>query len=311
MALKRYNRRLVLAKIEDVAGTAEEPAAAAAVLCGDVSVTPLAGDTVERDIIRPYYGNQQEFNVRQHASVQLTVELAGSGAAGTAPQWGKLLLACGMAEVVTASTSTVYTPVSTGEKTVTLAVNIDGVQQVVKGARGTFALNLAADQIPTLQFTFVGHYANPTDEAAVAANYGAWKPPLPASRVNTPTFEIMKAAGLSLASLSLDYGAETTFEDPLGGTPEALIVDRNPSGTLTMLAPAIADFSPVAKAAAGETGALALEHGAAAGGIVRIDMPVVSLSSPTYSEQRGVWQVATNYRPLPASGNDEIRITAK
>lgn len=309
MALKRYNRRSLLAKIETTAGTAETLAAADAILCGDVSVTPLTGDTVDRDIIRSYFGNQQQFNVRQHAQISATVELAGSGEAGTAPQFGPLLVACGMAETADKTKKTVtYTPVSAGEKTLTLLANIDGVAQTVKGARGTFSLNLAVDQIPTLQFTWIGHYADPADAQPVTADYDGWQPPVPASRVNTPTFELMGKSDLSLSELSLDYGAETSFEDPLGGSPEALITDRNSSGNLTLLAPSITDFSPVKQAAAGALGALKVVHGTTAGNVVTIEMPRVSLSSPTYGEQRGVWRVSAALRPQPVSGNDELKI---
>ena len=310
MALKRYRKRIVQAKVEAAAGTAEDLAAADAVLCGDVSVTPLAGDTAERSIIRAYFGAQERFNVRQHALIELTVELASSGAKGTVPQWGKLLQGCGMAETVTNNTSVAYTPISDGEKTLTIAANIDGVEQVLKGCRGTFSLAINAQAIPTLQFRFVGQYAAPADKAAVAADYTAWKPPLPATRAQTMTFGLLGSNGLSLHALSLDYGAEAQYEEPLSGDAEVVISDRQSSGQLTVLAPQVATLNLVDKTAQGERGALTLQHGAKDGQIVKLEMPRVALASPSYGEDRGVWTIQANYQPLPVAGNDEIKITA-
>jgi hypothetical protein len=46
--------------------------------------------------------------------VEFDVDLVGSGTAGTAPAWGPLIQACAFAEVIVASTSVTYNPVSSG-----------------------------------------------------------------------------------------------------------------------------------------------------------------------------------------------------
>lgn len=309
--MKRYRNRLALFKIEAAAGTAEALAAADAILCSDVQLTPLAADSVSREVVRPYFGAQQQLPSLVHATAQMTVELAGSGDAGAAPPWGKLLQACGMAETVTADTSAAYTPVSAGEKTATLAVNIDGVQQTLAGCRGTFSLNLQAGQVPTIQFTFTGHYADPADVAALAANYAAWKDPLPVSKTNTPTFSLMGENDLALSALSLDQGNDVGYREPLAGNAEVMILDRQPSGQITVLAPAISGANLVKTARDASTGALRVVHGTAAGSKIQIDAPKIALNGPTYGEAEGIWTIQTNFQPLPnaAGGNDEFKIT--
>ncbi len=309
--MKRYRNRLVLAKIESVAGTAEKLAAADAILCSEVSLTPLVADAVGREVVRPFFGSHQQLPARAHATVQMTVELAGSGTKGLAPPWGKLLQACGMAETTSKSTSVAYTPVSAGEKTITLAVNISGVQQTLAGCRGTFSLNLAAGAVPTLQFTFTGLYADPTDVAAVAPNYGSWKDPLVINKTNTPTFSLAGATDLALSDFNLGQGNEVGYREPVAGNPEVIIFDRQPSGQVTVLAPAISGANLVKKAKEGGTNVLQIVHGKDDGKKVQIDMPKVALNSPTYGESEGIWTIQANYQPLPsaAAGNDEFKIT--
>lgn len=310
--MKRYRNRLALAKIETTAGTAEALAAADAILCSEVSLTPLAADAVNREVVRPFFGAAQQLPHRVHATVQMTVELAASGVAGTAPPWGKLLKACGMAETVSANSNVAYTPVSAGEKTATIAINIAGVQQTLKGCRGTFSLNLAAGEIPTLQFSFTGLYADPVDVAALSPNYSSWKNPLPVNKANTATFSLMTDTDLALSALSMDQGNEVGYREPVAGTAEVLILDRQPSGQLTVLAPAISGNNLVKKAKEGTTGAMQLVHGTVDGKKIQIDMPKIALNSPTYGESEGIWTIQTNFQPLPnaAAGNDEFKITS-
>lgn len=308
--MKRYRNRLALAKIESSAGTAEGLASADAILCSEVSLTPLAADAVSRDVVRPFFGAAQQLPSRIHATVQMTVELAAAGVAGTAPPWGKLLQACGMAETTSAGSSVTYTPISTGEKTLTVAVNIAGVQQTLAGCRGTFSLNLAAGAVPTLQFTFTGFYADPADTAAPAPNYASWKDPLVVNKTNTATFSLMADTDLALSALSMDQGNEVGYREPVAGDAEVLILDRQPSGQLTVLAPAISGNNLVKKAKDGTTGALQIVHGKASGKKIQIDMPKIALNSPTYGESEGIWTIQANYQPLPsaAAGNDEFKI---
>lgn len=100
-------KRLILAEIESQYGTDPTPAATDAVLVRDLNITPMQSDVVSRDLVRPYLGASEQLLANTRVECTFSVELAGSGTAGTAPRFGSVLKACGLAE-------TAYTPAVTG-----------------------------------------------------------------------------------------------------------------------------------------------------------------------------------------------------
>jgi len=105
-------KRLILIETESVYGTDPTPTGVDAVLVRDLNITPQQSDVVSRDLIRPYLGASEQLLANTRVECTFSVELAGSGTAGTAPQYGKALLACGLSETVSAGVSVTYAPVS-------------------------------------------------------------------------------------------------------------------------------------------------------------------------------------------------------
>lgn len=102
-----YNQRTVLVKIESSYGVDASPTGSAnAVQCRNLDIVPLEAQNVSRDLVRPYYGNSDQLPTAVYGKISLEVEMAGSGTAGTAPAWGPLLRACGVAETVLAAAHT-------------------------------------------------------------------------------------------------------------------------------------------------------------------------------------------------------------
>ena len=128
-------KRLILAKAETTYGTDSTPAGTDAVLVRNLDITPLSGDLVSRDLIRPYLGNYDQLIAKTSVAISFEVELAGSGTAGTAPRYGAILKACGMSETIVASTSVTYAPVSSSFSSATIYFNIDGVLHKLTGCR--------------------------------------------------------------------------------------------------------------------------------------------------------------------------------
>ena len=83
-----------------------------AILAGNVNVQPIDAEFADRNNIQPWFGNQGSVAISQKAMISFDVELAGSGAAGTAPKWAPLLLACAFAETINAGVSAVYNPMT-------------------------------------------------------------------------------------------------------------------------------------------------------------------------------------------------------
>ncbi|NWO05376.1 MAG: hypothetical protein HLX50_07640, partial [Alteromonadaceae bacterium] len=82
MAGFKMRRRLLLAAIETTYGTDAAPTPEAnAILTRSIQVTPLAGNDIERNLLRAYYGNAQSLAGEKHVELTLEVELTGSGTA--------------------------------------------------------------------------------------------------------------------------------------------------------------------------------------------------------------------------------------
>ena len=126
MALK-FRKKVILGKIESVYGTDPTPAGSTdAILCRNVEITPLQGETETRDLVRSNIGAQQVIHVGTHVGITFEVEMAGAGAAGTAPAYGPLLRACALSQTISAGVSVVYAPIDASEESVTLHFFIDG-----------------------------------------------------------------------------------------------------------------------------------------------------------------------------------------
>ena len=99
-------KRLILCKSEASYGVDITPAGTDALLVRSLDVTPIEADVVSRDLIRNYLGNSEQLLAQTRVSISFQVEMAGSGTAATAPRFGSLLKACGMAETITAAAVT-------------------------------------------------------------------------------------------------------------------------------------------------------------------------------------------------------------
>lgn len=307
-----WRNKALLAKIETSYGTDPVPTGAAnAVLASNVSLRPMEGQDLNRDLMVPFMGNTGDIPVDVHVALDFEVELAGSGTAGTAPAFGPLLRACGLAETVTVGTDVTYTPVSTGFESVSIYFNIDGGLHKLLGARGSVKATVAKSAIPKLAFTFRGLFAPVTATALPAVTLTAWKDPLPASTTNTPTVTLHGQACV-LESLEVDLvnQVEGRF---LVGSESIVIVDRKPAGTASIEALPIGTVNWFAKAQPPKaTGALALVHGVGAGKICQIDAPRVEIGRPSQTQVQGILHDQLPLKPRPTdAGNDEIVFTFK
>ena len=313
MALK-YNKTVILAKLEASYGTGVEPEAGDALLITEASIEPVAGETVSRDFIRPTFGASPSIPVNTHTKVSFAVELASSGTAGSAPSWGKLLQACGMVETLTAAgnkgsqASAAYKPRSTDGKSVTIYYNVDGLMWKIPGCRGTMSLEANNNQLPMLKFEFMGLGVRSAEQTAATADFSAWKNPLPITKDNT-TFNLHSTSA-ELASLTINLGQEVIHKD-MPGYKGVSVSDRQTTGTISIRAPDASGknyFNAVLDATQGE---LSFVHGKTAGKIVEVTAPKVQLSNPQMSEDAGEVMLGTDITFLPQTGDDELVITAK
>lgn len=309
MARRYYRKLAVLAKLEATSGTPVVPSAAAdAMLMTEVTVTPFEGERVSRDLLLPYFGDQGFVLAGLYARIEGSVEICGAGAAGTVPGYGPLLRACGLAELITAGANVEYKPVSATQESLTLYANLDGVNHVLVGARGTVSLSLTPKQIPRFRFNLSGLLGPISDTSLPAAVFGAFQKPLVVSDTHT-NFQIF---GLSpvMESFTLDIGNQV---EPrmLVNAESVEIVDRKTSGTTVIEALPLSTRDWYATARNSQVGALVATHGTVAGNTVEIAAAAVQVGQPTYGNSQGVLTTSLPLTFCPVSGDDEITIRVR
>lgn len=305
-----YKSRLLWAKLESTYATDSIPTNADTILTQGLTITPYQGSAVSRDYDSPALGNSEIINTGPYVEISFNVELAGAGAAGDVPGYGVLLEACGFLETINAGTDVVYTPRSTGFKSVTLYFNVDGQRHVVKGARGTVGITMTRGQLPTLNFTFTGLYATPT-EAAMTADFANFIAPIAITESNTPTYTL-HGYSAKAESFTMSMNNDVVYRNVVNGE-SVIITDRAPSGQFAIEAPTLSTkdyFSAIESHAGVTSGALQIVHGTVAGNIIQVDAPAVQLSSLSMNDSDGilVYQMDAQFVPT-SSGNDEFVLT--
>ena len=301
-------KRVILIEAESSYGTDPTPAATDVVLVRDLSITPQASDVVNRDVVRPYLGASQQLLANTRVECTFSVELAGSGTAGTAPRYGSALKACGFSETVSSGTSVTYEPISASFSSVSNHYNVDGVRHIVTGCRGTFAISAAVGEIPSIDFSFTGIYNAPTDTALPSVTYGNQATPLIFKNGNTSSFQLLSYAG-ALMNFSMDVGNSLVYRELVGGTKEVLLTDRAANGTVTIEAPTLAQKNYFVASLSDTTlGNLTVTHGITAGNICRFSSTKVDIGDVAYGEADGVTMLEIPYTLVPSSANDEMSL---
>ena len=300
-------KRVILIESESTYGTDPTMAASTVVLVRDLNITPQSSDVVSRDVVRPFLGAFQQLLANTNVEVSFSVELAGSGTAGTAPRYGDALKACGFSETIASNTSVTYAPVSTSFSSVSIHYNTDGVRHIVTGCRGTFVINASVGEIPTIDFTFTGIYNAPTDTALPTVTYGNQATPLIFKNGNTTGFQLLSHSA-ALSSISMDIGNELVYRELVGGTKETLLVNRNISGSVTIEAMALGTKDYFTAALAETTGNLTFLHGTTAGNKVQVTSTKADIGDVAYAEEDGIQMLEIPYTLVPTAANDEVSI---
>lgn len=312
MAKNFWRKKAFIAKAETTYGTDSAPTAVAnAIQMSDVSITPIDGEEVSRDLYRPYLGAQEIIPVGLFGRIEGSVEIAGAGAAGTAPGWGVLHRGCGMAETIIAATSVGYTFVSGDQEALTFKYWMDGIQHVLLGARGTWRIEITPKSIPRWRYTFTGLLGQIADVALPSPTLTAFKKPVTVGKANT-SFSLHGISGAvaPVESFSIDAGNVVEKRD-LIGEESVIITDRATVGQV------VAELAPIATkdwfaAYQNQTlGAQSIVHGTAAGNIVEFSAPNVQIGKPTYGNTQGISNITLPTRYIPGAGNDELTILVR
>ncbi len=304
-------RQALLAKIESPYGSDSVPTGAAdAITARNVQPTPIEVTREARELLRPYLGNSSDVIGARFSRLRFDVEVAGSGTAGTAPKYGPLLRACGMAQVVNAGVSVVYTPISTLPESVSMYLYLDGVLVKFIGARGNVSMRAQYRSAPLFSFDFTGFYVPVTDAALPAATYSLQGTPLAFNKENTPTFALHGVSTAVIRSFSFDLANQVIYRN-IVNSEVVRIVDRKPTASFEIGAELMAVKNWHAVVASAELGSMNMVHGTVAGNIVQVGGPAVQLNGITQGEMEGDVMYTASSVLQPSAGNDEISITVR
>jgi hypothetical protein len=304
MSLKWPNK-ILLAKIESTYGTDAVPTGSSnAVLATEIELKPMEGNDVDRDLENPFFSANETIPSGLHAKISFKVEVAPSGAAGTAPAWGPLMRACGVAEVIVASTSVTYNPVTDNHESVTINLLIDKTLYALVGTRGTCKVNYTSEAVPKLEFEFTGLFVKPVESTRPTVDLTSFKKPQLVSKANTPTFSI-GGADLVMKSAMLDLGNAVEGRY-LVGQEEILITDKGELFETTVNAVALTTFDPFQLALDQTKSVISLVHGTGTGKIATLAVPAAQMQRPAgLANSQNVKEWPLRLTPLPTAGNDQ------
>lgn len=310
MALTR--KKFLIAKIESTYGTDPSPVGGSdAVQVSSLEITPIESDNVQAAAFQGFLGNSTRSTLvaNKRVSVTFDVELAGSGAAGTAPAFGPLLKSCGLSETISAGVSVTYAPVSASFSSATIYCFYDGTQHKITGARGSVSFNMAAGQFGVMSFNFIGIYNAPDGTALsgsfTVANQAA---ALEVNDTNVTTATFHGVTSVRLESFDLALNNELLYKET-ASNKEVIITNRAAGGTAVIEAPAIGTTDFFAKAVAVATGASSFVLGGTSGNIVTLNAAQTDITGCSYADTNGVIALSMPYLALPTTaGNNEMSL---
>lgn len=301
-------RKVLLAKVESTYNVDSSPVPADdSVLVEDLTWSSAGLKMSERPASRPSLGALKQVYGGRLLQVSFTAEVKGSGAAGTAPEIGALLRACGFGETIVPSTSVEYEPVSTGLESATLYLYEDGKRIIVTGCRGNVEFSGESGMPMKANFTMTGHEAAQTDVALVSPTYDSVAPP----PFVGGTFTIDGFSAV-LNALNFDMGNENAMPASINaadGYDEITIVRRDVNGSIDPLDELVADEDWLGNLKSGAAMALATGTiGDTAGNRYAISMPAVSYRDATVQDRDGLSAMNLPFGAHESVADDEVSI---
>lgn len=313
---------VILAKIETTAGTDAAPTNTADAILVRISNLKAKIDELmaNRDIIRGVLAAPDQLPYTRRGALSFSVDLASSGAAGTAPAWGKLLQACGFAETITAATRVDYTPISSSIKTLTIWAYINNKLEKFNYCMGNVKLKLDNGIVPTLDFDFQGLVSSVAQSAPPTPTLTPWIRPLAIGAANTgaltlggtyATGAITGGTGYNFSKLMFDL-ANDVQDLELSSTEQVGIFGRNSSGSFTADLGGTAIATQYANMHAGTTVSVGVTHGTAAGNKIIVFAPQGVITNIDDAANGNILtnQVDFALQPSTLTASDELRIVA-
>lgn len=287
--------QMILAKVETTYGTDSVPTAAANwIAAQDVDCNPVQMETDDQKTVSNRYGQDEKIVGGIWSTISFAMPLRGGGVplgqASTAPNFDPLLRACGMARVLTAGTSIVYSPIESSEESVSLYWYMDKVMQKMTGVRGTWELRFTKMKQVLLVFNGIGLRSAMEDSAGGAMPAPTLPTmPRPQAMNKDNTAVLFGSLQARMSSLSIAYGNDVKYRN-LTNFESVIIADRLARGSAMIELPTVAEQNFLGASgliSSAQTAALTVTHGTVAGNIVELSVPKAQLFNPRNTGEDG------------------------
>jgi len=304
--------QLLLAKVESTYGTDATPVASANATLTFPVGTNLDIAVIQQNSVRASISASKKRLGRKMVNFNISCDLKGSGAAGTPPEVGALLQACGFAETISAGVKVDYKPVSSAAsmKSVTIYFYYDGRVRKAVGCMGNVSITCPPGETPRLSFTMRGKLASDGDAS------------LPAGSVFQSTVAVVvESAGMSFGSFNAAVVRSFGFEsgnnlvdrsdiNSAEGISGVFLTERDPKWNASVEATPEATKAWVGNLTARTEEAIDVTLGTVAGNIVTITMPKCVIDGGTDPQSdNGMVVFNLSGAALENAGNDNITIS--
>lgn len=238
--------------------------------------------------------------------------LRGGAAAGTPPELGVTLKACGMLETIVAATSVTYTP---GPQTaippsVTVEIRRDGKISRIWGARGTMKLKAKNGEGVLYSFEFTGADWEDVDGALMP---GVTYTAIPEIMFQAAALTLDgSSTKLYLTSVDVDSGGTVTLRQSVSspsGYISALITDRKPTLSFDPEAVLVAELDFMGKWRSGATVAFSSGAlGSGAGKVCTITAAKLQYQGISEADRDSLAALQINGLLCKNLGDDELSI---
>ena len=243
---------------------------------------PLTGEDLQLNYDDGKLGNKGFVLAGNHVSLSFKIYIAGTGLSPTTlVPYAALLLGCLRKQSVDANVTFEIDQASTGS--ITFYFHMDGTQHVVRGARGSVKLSMAAGQLPYFEFTFLGLYTPVTAAEKLLTDFMAWKKPRPVGVEHTTCQ--FDGSPLKLTAFEYDQGNKVEYVEYVGHQ-EIIISDIEPKAKLTFEAPPLGTFNPFTGALLEADHSFSISHQATPQ-LFRWSSDALQMGRPKYGDKAG------------------------
>lgn len=286
---RSIRKTVILAKVETTSGTDAAPTNTAdAVLFWVENLSAkIEEQFAERDVVTGVFATPDQLPYTRRGTITFQVDLASAGTAGTAPQWGDLLIGCGCAETIAGGVSATYNDVSTALKTLTIWVYMDGELRKFAYCAGNVTLDATVGNVGKLSFTYTGLVSSVAAGTNPTPTLTSWQRP----QAIGPTFTSKLILGGTMSagaitggtsfdwkSLQADMGNDVQY-DELAQAETVAIYGRNSTLTVIVDLTVAAEVAKYAEMHTGTLTSVGFTQGTATGSKVSFFTPAAFLTA--------------------------------